>query len=49
MSPDLWCSGTAECLDCGREWVAVWPLAADDLECPDCGSQNTVREDSGES
>lgn len=45
IADELWCSGTGECLDCGHAWPAVWPLAADDLECPGCGSTNTVRED----
>jgi len=39
-----WCAGSAECLRCGCEWVAVWPLGADSLECPDCGETDTVRE-----
>lgn len=46
---EQWCAGTAECLDCGTEWVAVWPLAAKQLECPECGSSDTVREQQGSS
>lgn len=38
-----WCAGIAECFDCQREWVAVWPLGADDLKCPSCHSTNTDR------
>ena len=39
-----WCNGAAWCLDCHREWIAVWPLGADSLECPSCGSTDTDRE-----
>jgi hypothetical protein len=35
--------GTAVCDDCGHTWVAVWPLGADELECPKCHSTNTDR------
>jgi len=35
----------AECLDCLHVWEAVHPLAADDLECPNCYSKNTIRVD----
>jgi hypothetical protein len=38
-----WCAGQAECIACGHEWVAAWPLGADALECPDCGSTDTDR------
>lgn len=38
------CAGQAECLTCGRHWVAVWPLGAEPLECPSCGSTDTIRE-----
>lgn len=41
--PDPWSHGLAHCDDCGHEWVAVWPLSADTLECPACGSTNTDR------
>lgn len=41
---EQWCHGLAQCLQCGHEWVAVWPLAAEPLECPQCGSSDTVRE-----
>lgn len=40
---EQFCAGQAECLACGREWVAVWPLGADALECPSCGSTDTDR------
>jgi Zn finger protein HypA/HybF involved in hydrogenase expression len=43
MIDELWLGIPAECLDCGKEWVAVFPLGAGDLECPQCGSDNTVR------
>ena len=26
----------AKCLDCGFEWVAIAPIGAKDLECPNC-------------
>lgn len=39
-----WCTGKAECLACEHEWIAVWPLGANDLECPNCGGRDTVRE-----
>ena len=38
--------GPAICEDCGHRWMAVWPLAADALECPKCHSKNTDREQS---
>lgn len=38
------CAGPAECLTCAHAWVAVWPLAAGYLECPNCGSTDTIRE-----
>ena len=43
MIDELWCYCPSECLDCGKQWVAVFPLAAADLECPWCYSDNTVR------
>ena len=36
--------GCACCLDCDKRWYAVWPLGADDLECPRCHGTNTERE-----
>lgn len=44
LDDDLWCGGAAWCLDCHHEWVAVWPLGAESLECPACGSTDTDRE-----
>jgi hypothetical protein len=38
-----WCNGEAWCLECHNEWVAIWPLGAESLECPDCGSTDTDR------
>ena len=38
-----WCDGTSCCLNCGHEWIAVWPLGAESLECPKCGSTDTDR------
>jgi hypothetical protein len=40
---EQWCCGNVECFDCGKTWVAVWPLGADMLECPNCGGTNTDR------
>jgi Zn finger protein HypA/HybF involved in hydrogenase expression len=39
-----WCDGTSWCLNCHHEWVAVWPLGAESLECPACGSTDTDRD-----
>jgi hypothetical protein len=36
--------GAASCDDCGHEWMAVWPLGAEALECPKCHGANTDRE-----
>lgn len=38
-----WCDGESWCLNCHHEWVAVWPLGAESLECPACGSMDTDR------
>ena len=43
-----WCCGPCECLQCGAEWRGVWPLGCCDLECPECGSTDTVRDAFGE-
>lgn len=40
--------GTAECFDCEHSWLTVWPLGADNLECPNCHSRDTERERHGE-
>ena len=42
-----WCDGTSWCLNCHHEWVAVWPLGAESLECPACGSTDTDRDQEG--
>lgn len=39
-----WTQGSAWCLNCPHEWIAVWPLGAESLECPVCGSTDTDRE-----
>lgn len=44
MNMEIWKAGPANCLNCGREWVAVWPLGADGLVCPTCHGQDTERE-----
>lgn len=41
---EIWKAGPANCVACGREWVAVWPLGADALECPSCHGQDTEQE-----
>jgi uncharacterized Zn-finger protein len=40
----VWCHGRAECLTCEHLWTAVWPVDAGNLECPYCGSTDTIRE-----
>ena len=42
-----WAHGSAWCLECHHEWVAVWPLGADSLECPVCGGTDTDRDQQG--
>lgn len=37
--------GPAQCLTCAADWMAVWPLGAEPLECPECGGNDTVRGD----
>jgi predicted Zn-ribbon and HTH transcriptional regulator len=44
MLDDPHVCGPAECLQCGNEWMAVWPLDCADLECPECQSTDTVRD-----
>ena len=39
-----WLYGIAQCFDCGYEWVAVWPLGADRLQCYHCHGFNTQRQ-----
>lgn len=42
----VWDASIVECLGCGEyQWVAVHPLNCDNLECPRCGSRDTVREE----
>jgi hypothetical protein len=38
-----WMAGLAECHQCDNHWAAVWPLFADELECPRCGCTDTER------
>ena len=40
---EQWCVSQAECFSCGKEWTAVHPLGADNLECPECGNDDTAR------
>jgi len=42
---ESWCVSKSECLNCGYEWIAFHPLAADNLECDKCSSHDTVRFD----
>lgn len=53
MTPDdrvPWGSMLAECLDCGRQWVAVYAYGTDTsrLECPECGAFNSEEAEDGE-
>jgi len=41
---DIWKCGPANCNQCGREWIGVWPLGADALECPSCHGNDTDRD-----
>lgn len=45
MSDAGWFSERTMCNGCGNLWVAVYPLGADpkNLECPQCGVQNSER------
>jgi len=40
-----WLFGPGECLDCGKQWIEVWPIGADKAYCPACGSDDTVRDE----
>jgi hypothetical protein len=31
-----WDAAPVECPICTHEWVAVYPLGTDELECPNC-------------
>jgi len=35
-------SGEAKCIGCLYEWVAVSPVGATELECPECGTLKGV-------
>lgn len=35
-------SGTAKCIDCGNEWIAVAPVGTLYLECPHCKTKRGV-------
>ena len=35
-----WRHDEMDCVACGREWVAVFPREAQELECPGCGHMN---------
>lgn len=37
-------AGSASCNQCGHLWTAVWPLGAENLQCPRCDSTDTERE-----
>ena len=32
-----------ECMGCGMTWNSIHQLGCDDIECPRCGSKNSVR------
>ena len=42
-----WLAGPVECLECGREWVAVRQLGVP-IHCPDCDSQEVLIKESEE-
>lgn len=35
-----WVTAEMECVICGHEWVAVYPVCAPKLECSECGYMN---------
>jgi len=45
MTEELWTTDHAQCLQCHHEWQAVYALGTDALECPKCGSADTVTGD----
>lgn len=45
---EIWTFSLAECLDCGHVWIGVHPVGAAELECPECGGSDTVRENTVE-
>lgn len=36
-------AGRAFCLECGCEWMAVYPEAAKELECPRCKRYTEIK------
>jgi len=34
--------GQAHCVNCGKEWTAAWPIGAEMLDCPSCGTKAVV-------
>ena len=44
MMDTRWTYSAATCLFCLYQWIAVHPLAVDELYCPKCMSDDTVRE-----
>lgn len=41
----LWTYNLWQCLECARQFVSVHPLAIESVECPGCGSMDTVRDE----
>lgn len=35
---DEWVAERAGCPECGRRWIAVFPVGTDPLECPECSA-----------
>lgn len=35
---EVWLSGSMECYLCSKEWVAVFHVESEELECPRCGN-----------
>jgi ribosomal protein S27E len=48
VSTSVWTFSRVECLECGHTWIGVHPLNAPNLECPECGDMDTVRENTVE-
>lgn len=34
---ERWASGEVRCLSCKHEWIGVYKIPSDNLECPECG------------
>lgn len=43
LVPERWMEGKVECLQCGYEFIGVWPMGSSPFKCPQCESYDTVR------